>query len=333
MRFDLLLIAFLGTLTFSLSTVLHGSMEQWEAGRRSGDGVLAALLGDSRRMFATHYFVKADAYFHSGYYPSIFDTQDPNQQAHIAEHAAGAAEEEEVDFQGPPRDWIDSFSRSFRPNRHRHLDDMDEAGQEHDSHSRGEAGQGDPDNHSGPKTHSIDSKTGEHPSLKSSGSLSTVDTKGKTPSLAREILPWLRLSASLDPERIQTYVVGAYFLRNMDRVDQAEIFLRDGFRQNPRSYEILVELGKICSETHHDPDRARNFWEAGLRYWKEQQLSKPEELRDFLAHATLLGNLAKLEDGAGHPAKAIQYLAELMQISPNKKALSQWIDELRQKTP
>src|SRR5215467_13850880 len=35
--------------------------------------VLQILLGDGRRVFANHFFVKADVYFHSGYYPSIFD--------------------------------------------------------------------------------------------------------------------------------------------------------------------------------------------------------------------------------------------------------------------
>ena len=30
-------------------------------------------MGDSRQLFANHFFTKADVYFHSGYYPSVFD--------------------------------------------------------------------------------------------------------------------------------------------------------------------------------------------------------------------------------------------------------------------
>ena len=30
-------------------------------------------MGDSQQLFANHFFTKADVYFHSGYYPSVFD--------------------------------------------------------------------------------------------------------------------------------------------------------------------------------------------------------------------------------------------------------------------
>ena len=33
-------------------------------------------MGDSRRLFANQFFVEADVYFHSGYYPTIFDTPE-----------------------------------------------------------------------------------------------------------------------------------------------------------------------------------------------------------------------------------------------------------------
>jgi len=40
----------------------------------------------------------------------------------------------------------------------------------------------------------------------------------------REILPWLRLSAELDPQRVETYTVAAYWLRNMGKIAEAEQF-------------------------------------------------------------------------------------------------------------
>src|SRR5437588_9986821 len=58
----------------------------------------------------------------------------------------------------------------------------------------------------------------------------------------REILPWLRVSAELDPHRIDTYTVASYWLRSsLGKVDEAEQFLREGLRQNPGSYELWYE--------------------------------------------------------------------------------------------
>ena len=67
-------------------------------------------------------FVMADAYFHSGYYPSIFDRQVTEHD--VAEPAHGKAEDEDStsdDFLGPPPDWIAALDRQFVPNQHTHL--------------------------------------------------------------------------------------------------------------------------------------------------------------------------------------------------------------------
>lgn len=75
----------------------------------------------------------------------------------------------------------------------------------------------------------------------------------------REILPWLRLAADLDPQKIETYTVGAFFLReHLNRPDQAEAFLREGLRNNLDSYDILFELGRVYYDSFHDPNRTRN---------------------------------------------------------------------------
>ena len=75
----------------------------------------------------------------------------------------------------------------------------------------------------------------------------------------REILPWLKTSASLDPERIETYSVTAYWLRTeLKKIDEAEGFLRDGLRANPGQPLLLFELGRIYSEDRQDTNRARS---------------------------------------------------------------------------
>lgn len=76
----------------------------------------------------------------------------------------------------------------------------------------------------------------------------------------REILPWLKFSAKLDPNKIETYTVAAYWLRRTGGDIEAEQFLREGLRANPGSAEIIFELGR-CRADAKDPERARNLWE------------------------------------------------------------------------
>src|ERR1700722_1095232 len=118
--FFLLLLALL-VFCFGLAANLQPKFQALENGNRQADNFFNLLLGDSSRMFANSFFVKADAYYHSGFYPTIFDNTSAFQTPHIAEDTGAVASHnqgEEEDFLGPPRDWIDSFGRHFIPNRH-----------------------------------------------------------------------------------------------------------------------------------------------------------------------------------------------------------------------
>jgi tetratricopeptide (TPR) repeat protein len=146
----------------------------------------------------------------------------------------------------------------------------------------------------------------------------------------REILPWLRLAADLDPQKIETYTVGAFFLReHLGRPDQAEAFLREGLRHNPDSCEILFELGRVYHDSNHDLERARNVWLLGVKKF----LRRPPEQQkdDKLIYEELVVNLAHLEDEAGNYGVAISWLRAAQQVSPAPDALQKQIDDLQQK--
>ena len=176
-RTILLLLVALLVSCFGLAAHLQPQFEAWRGSRASGD-IFNVVLGDSRRMFAQSFYVKADAYYHSGYYPTMFDDNAAFQTAHMAEDTGAVNSKNHGDehgFLGPTRDWIDAFGRHFFPDRHTHLD---EGGADDDL--------GGSDN-------------------------------------VREILPWLKLSADLDPDNVQTYTVTAFWLRiRMHRVAEAE---------------------------------------------------------------------------------------------------------------
>jgi hypothetical protein len=282
--FFLLLLA-LFIFCFGVAANLQPRFVSLENSRRQSDNFFNLLLGDSSRMFANSFATKADAYYHSGYYPTIFDNNEAFKTLHMAEDTGAVASKnqgDETSFMGAPRDWLDSFGRHFIPNRHTHLDE------------------------GGP-----------------TDDLSSSDK-------VREILPWLELSAKLDPENIQTYTVTAYWLRErMHKVAEANQVLLEGLRNNPDSYDILFELGRLYSESYHDDGRARNVWELAARKWRalDQQMQKDNTLI-FEQIATHLG---QLEKNAGNWQRSLDWFQAAQKESLNPDALQKQIDEIKAK--
>ena len=267
-----LLLALVLTICVTLATGLAPRATAWSS-RAQSDTVLGMLFGDGRKLFASQFFTMADVYFHSGYYPGVFDRKGKEIHIEEATHdSAGGEGEKMADFRGPPRDWIEAFGRRFLISEHRHLQHGDE----------------------------------------------------------REILPWLKLAADLDPQMIDTYTVGSYWLRqHLHQPLQAEAFLREGLRNNPASYEILFELGRLYEENLEAPDRARNVWELALRCWQQQPPEAQKENR--LGYEEITLHLARLEEKAGNWADALRWLQAAQTVSPAPENLQKQIDALRGK--
>jgi tetratricopeptide (TPR) repeat protein len=286
-----LVVLLLLVVAFSMAAWLDPQLQARQQSRSTD--VLSVLMGDSRRIFAYHFFVKADAYFHSGFYPTIFDNQESFKTPHMAADAGalkGRNQGEETAFMGKPRDIIEEFNRHFLPSTHTHLDEPGAHGARTAGTDLGEASSGE----------------------------------------VREILPWLRLSAELDPNRIETYTVTAYWLRRrMGKVNEAEEFLRDGLKANPGNSALLFELGRIYHEDRKNVERARNLWELGVRRWDEHTAPKTEHDNFILSGLTLY--LARLEENQGNLPEALGWLERLKPVSPDPEGVEKQILELRQK--
>jgi len=266
-----LVLAFVLMVCFTLATGIEPRAATW-SNRSKSDNVFSVLFGDGRRLFANQFFTMADVYFHSGYYPSVFDLREEGQKEIVAEshgHTDSPEDEIKEDFLGKPKDWIDRFGRHFRITVHTHLEHNNE----------------------------------------------------------RELLPWLRLAADMDPQKIESYTVGSYFMRlHLNRPREAEAFLREGLRNNPGSYEILFELGRLYHENYHDADRARSVWQLALNRWYKD----PEALKDNkLAFEEITVHLAQLEREAGNWQQAINWFQAAQNVSPDRNALQQRIDEIK----
>lgn len=148
----------------------------------------------------------------------------------------------------------------------------------------------------------------------------------------REILPWLRLAADLNPHKVEVYTVGAYFLFNhLKRPEAAVTFLREGLQNNPGDCEILFSLGRIYYLSYHDVARARNIWTYGVQ--KYNQWPEKERQKNELIYEELAGNLAKLEEAEGNYAKAVTWLESVKKVSPAPEALQEQIDAIQKKMP
>lgn len=291
MRILALVLALLLSICFSLATIMESWFQSWEGNRATSSTLIGLFLGDSRRLFANHFFVKADSYFHSGYYPTIFDNGQSFEKSHLAENAgaiSGANETPEVAFLTAPLDWIDRFGRNFFPSVHTHLDEG------------GTKGRGN----------------------KSESSSERADV--------REILPWLKISAELDPSRIETYTVAAYWLRTrLGKTREAEELLREGLRTNPHSFAILFELGRVYEENRKDSFHARNIWELALKNWQKTEANKKEPDNFMFEQITV--RLAQLEEKDGQFEKAINYWTMAKNVSPDPRAIQERIEEAKQK--
>ena len=223
-------------------------------------------MGDSRRLFANHFITKADIYLHRGVYPSIFD------QARREKIRLGKEQ-----------------TSSLAPNREAH----EKEDHDHDSAKHAE------DEH---EAH--DAVTGLHGTprdwIEAFGRnfYPTKHAHLDSPSDQKEVLPWLRLAAELNPNAIDTYTVGAYWLwQRMGKVGEAEQFLREGLRANPGSFEVLFELGKLFEESRKDYVRARNLFTVALNKWQASESGK--QYRDELAYLEIVGHLARIEEAEG----------------------------------
>lgn len=113
-------------LAFCLAAHLGPQVEARLVANGAGnDDPVARWLGDSRRMFAQSFFVKADAYFHSGYYPTIFDNNAPFKTPHIGEDSDKMESKnsgDETTIFNHPHNWVERFELNFFPSYHTHLD-------------------------------------------------------------------------------------------------------------------------------------------------------------------------------------------------------------------
>jgi tetratricopeptide (TPR) repeat protein len=277
---------------FTLATILDPIWSGMQ--RQQAKSVIDLLVGDGKRLFANHFVVKADIYFHNGYYPSMF------RQAHMDSHLAESAES------------------------HEH-GDHDEHEHEHESAAATDGSEKPHDRH--------ERAVSDEPQdfLESFGRHFYVSTHSHMKNAdAKELLPWFKISAELDPNRPETYTLAAFWLRTqLHKVDEAESFLRQGWKANPNSYAIIFELGRLYETDRKDFQRARNLFELALKKWNEQEPKKAKP--DAYMLEQILGHLADTEYQLKDYPNCLKHLQLLEPISPQPAAIRKQIADVQSK--
>lgn len=134
-----------------------------------------------------------------------------------------------------------------------------------------------------------------------------------------EIMPWLQFAIASDPHRIETYLVAAFWLAtDADRPDVALEVLDRAQWNNPFSYEVQLEKGRILLHQHRADD-ARQAFDAGLAFWPGTHDPRDEGVRHD--RASLLLYRALLYEAAGKKTQAIAALREILALFPARTHL------------
>jgi tetratricopeptide (TPR) repeat protein len=293
---------------FTLATAVESEFKKTTISR-SDEGAFTKLLGDGRRLFSGQSVEMADVYLHSGFYPSIFDEREKK--------GSKAIETEEDDHAEHKHDEHGKCVHEEDHSAHKH--------DEHGNCDHGEHVGSPPDEHDkamgfmGQPRDPLDAfirnfRITEHSHLE----------KGEE----REVLPWLRLAIELDPQAVETYAVTSFWLRkNLKRVEDARDILREGIRNNPKSFELLFAMGLIYEQEDKNAEKARNIWLAAKKFWEQQSSEAKEATLD--AYGKITVNLGHLENEAGNLNLAIKYYELTKLTSPQPQAIQKQIDEIR----
>ncbi len=288
-----LMAVFLATLVFTLATVVESEFKKTTASTNA-EGAFTKLLGDGRRLFSGQSVEMADVYLHSGFYPSIFDDREKK--------GSKAIETEEDDHAAHKHD------------EHGNCDHSEHVASKTDEHDKAMGFMGQPRD---PLEGFIRNfRITEHSHLE----------QGEE----REVLPWLRLAIELDPQAVETYAVTSFWLRkNLKRVEDAREILREGIRNNPKSFELLFAMGIIYQQDDKNDVKARNIWLAAKRFWEQQSSEAKQSSVDYYGKIT--ASLARLENDAGNLPLAIKYFEITKLTSPNPDVIQKQIDEMKSK--
>ena len=137
------------------------------------------------------------------------------------------------------------------------------------------------------------------------------------PSEEKEALPWFYVEVAFNPYDIRGYILGAYWLQRLGKLDASMKFLKDGEKHNPRSASILSSVGNLYFKLN-ERDKAIGYLEKARRLWLEAK--SPNEASDKYSRSDRFFSmdlLGSIYEKMGDNKKALTVYKELYNIEPN----------------
>jgi len=148
------------------------------------------------------------------------------------------------------------------------------------------------------------------------------------PAEEKESLPWFFIEVRFNPNDIRGYVLGAYWLERMGRLDESLKFLEEGEKNNPDSAAVKAALGHIYYKKG-DLGKAVSYLEKARKLWQGalpvNAVSDRYSASDKYFALDLLGALYKRQ---GRYSEASETYVELYMYQPNE-SLKKKISNLR----
>lgn len=159
-----------------------------------------------------------------------------------------------------------------------------------------------------------------------SGKLSPHEHLHLTGQRVREIMPWLYFTLKADPYNLEAIGVTAFWLTTeLNRPDLAEQILQEAQKDNPRSYSIRQEKGRLYIKTANH-DRAAMEFDTGLRLARSAPEWTNDQFRIDMAEMLMYRGL--LHETRGNTNQAIADYRDILQLFPGRKELQTRVDAL-----
>lgn len=138
----------------------------------------------------------------------------------------------------------------------------------------------------------------------------------------KELLPWFYYAVRLNPENIDAYVIGGYWIgHRVNRTEEAIKFLKEGLSHNPNSWQIYLQLGEIYFINK------KNYRQALINFQKSYNLLSDENSDKYSrreVYTFMAGSYEKL----GETDKALEFYKKIVTLFPESTALQEKIKSL-----
>ncbi len=94
----------------------------------------------------------------------------------------------------------------------------------------------------------------------------------------KELLPWFMIAARLNPQNVEAWLDGAYWLFRTGQFRESEQFITEAIKNNPEDHRVYLERGILYHRLQRWNEAARDL-ETSIRRYKKLTDESPFELK------------------------------------------------------